>query len=326
MDDYIEKTSPSGVVIRVNTRKRSFLVIKEGQPQVNPLAEKEKSIVHPLANVIFLGSDFELVDVRPEDIGFFKVESGFMHVPFRAISASDIRHLAVETRVDSDLLPARIYFFSNYRVGMLPKKIEGPVFFFLESRVDRESLIRVKTLYPQSRVGVYKHERITKVELNIDTEGLNNPDNLRAVDLVKQGNVVGEISKNPTFLARIYLRKLEWANMRDLPYKMIVTHEDAQNIKAFLEVMIKNDNGVEELETNKAQIKTLDEFYALLSVLLSFSQVKVDAFFEESTIPQSYLAPVQKVLEAQKSLLGPQAQADFFSYLEQKFTTLNSDN
>lgn len=318
IEEYVEKVSDSNTVVRVNAKKGTFLVIREGKPLPNPSA-KTKSIIHRLPSIIFLGTDFDLKDIKLEKVSFFPASDGFLQISFKEPGLSDIRHVMVELGVIADLLPAKVFFYSNYKIGMLPKTIQGAVYFIIESQVDREGLIRLKTVYPQCKIAIYKREKVTKLTSIEQTTVIENFTNVRATDLVKQSGAE-ELAKNPTFLARIYLRKLEWTNMRNLPYKMLLKREDSVNISTFLKVMLKNENNKKELDDNKPSIKTLEEFYNLLTIFLSYDKDAVEEFFSNNEFPTPYKAPLIKVLESQHRQLGKEADEDFFSYVLKKLS------
>jgi len=332
VDEYFQKLSNVGTVLKVNNSKATYLIIKAGLALPNPMVRRA-SIVHEMAKIAFVGPGFDLGDQQTQETSFYEVKSGYMRVPFKVSSMSDVRHLDISTPLDVDMLPARVYHFRNYQAGAMLHRRVRPTYFLVDPHTEKETIIRIKTLYPGSRIILYNNETSKRVDI-LQGKGIKipqNTDTVRAIDMIQKSNI-NDLSLNATFAARVFLRKLEWVNMRNLPFKFILNPEDIQNVLTFIQIMAKNEYEKEELEENKSIIGILERFYQLLLVFLSLDPRRVENFFANSAPPKQFIQPLIKIVQSQYRLRKLEHQAaemqgveHFFSVILEKLRNIEAD-
>ncbi|MDH5718701.1 MAG: hypothetical protein OEZ22_13835 [Spirochaetia bacterium] len=312
--EFLEETTKSGIIIRVNVRKGNYLVFKNNKPIVNSRL-KGRSVIHNLFYVVFLGAEFDLSMNTLDKIGFYQVKSNQIHIPFNIKGLSDIRHLKLPTYIDSETLPAVVSYYKSFNLGLLPRSVSDLQYFVVSEQIDRELLVRLKIQFPKSRVIVFRQERDISVDFaQPEEENASLPGDIRAVDLLNRDDV-GELSKNPVFSSRVYLRKLDFLSMYSLPLKYILNGEDAVHIKTFLEVMLKKIDENADIKRYENEIKELINFYDILGIFLSFQVLKVEQFFDKGLPDRDVLEKLQTVLVSQKRLRaeeGDNARNAFF--------------
>lgn len=296
-EEYIEKISKGNFIIRVNLIKGSYMVFKENEPIINPKS-KTQSIVHELSQVIFLGKEFEMKLVLPDRIGFFDVVGGQVYVPFWIKGTSDVRHIKLPAHIQSDILPVYVYNFQSYHFGSIPASVTGMNYFVVDSRVDREVLIRLKMHFPLSRIIVYRGEQDAMIEPSKENDSGEAEENVRAADMVKS-NESAIFEKNPAFAARVFLRKLEFSKMYELPLRYKLNKESLETILAYLHILNKKSSAKTELRNNINDIENLTKLFEALAPFLSFDIMQVEKIFDTGIPDQKILTSIRDILRFQ---------------------------
>ena len=317
VEDYLEKVSDTGIIIRVNINKGSYMVFKENKPLINPKNTKQ-SIVHEIPQIIFLGKEFDLRVAYQDRLGFFSVNGGQIFIPFWVKGVSDVRHVKLPALIDSNLLPAFIYHFQGFHFGSIPASISGMNYFIVDSRTDREILIRLKMHFPMSRVVVYRGERDALFENLSGEDNSGGFSNVRAVDIAGTDDV-GMLSQNPAFAARVYLRKLDFEKMEKIPYRFPLDSGTIEAILAYLRIMIIKSAEKKDLKPHVEKINELSNTYRLLLPFMSFDVAKVEQSFDQGIPEIQVLKQTRNILKAQSSIhqaeVDPKKQRFFMNVL-----------
>lgn len=112
-------------------------------------------------------------------------------------------------------------------------------------------------------------------------------------------------SENPVFLARIHLRNLELDKVKQLLFDFNLKGEDIIFIRTFLDVMIKNVNNKEELNTNKDKVRVLDEIFRLAVLIINHSEAEFELELEKGLakdVAYMVYALLEKYQEQSKSI------------------------
>ena len=299
-EEHLEKVTDKGYIIRVNLYKGSYMLFKNNAPLANPRS-KTQSIVHDLTQIIFLGKEFDLKKVYPERVGFFDVYGGQIYIPFWIKGVSDVRHVKIPAYVGSDMLPVYIYHFQGFHLGSIPASVGGMNYFVVDSKVDREMLIRIKMHFPLSRIIVYRGETdamatdVTQHDISASNE------NVRASDLVHSEDQ-NALIKNPSFAARVFLRRLEFSRMYDLPVHYRMDRDTIDAIMAYLNIMIKNAPTKPELRQNLHHVEALHSLYSFLEPFLSFDIALVEQSFDRGIPDHEMLAKIRDILRSQMEI------------------------
>jgi len=298
---YIEKKSNSNYIIRVNTTRNTFMVFKDNSPVKN-LKIKSNSIVHELPQVIFLGKEFDLKAIYQDRIGFFDVQSNQIYIPFWVKGVSDVRHVKLPAYIESDMLPVCVYHFNTFHFGSIPISLSGMNYFVVDTRVDREILIRLKMHFPMSRIVVYRGEKDTLLGKNT----VDNYANVRAVDIEQKADV-GFLSNNPAYAARLYLRKLDFEKFETILYKFKLDLNLVLTILSFLHILKERANVSSDLTL---QINNINHFVGILTFMQTVFKNDV-RFLEQRWEEYNF-----DVVMSQKLLSFIQAQKNFYHDLD----------
>jgi len=310
MEDYIEKVTAKGIIIRVNTQKNTYMLFKDNESIKNPRS-KTQSIVHELPQVIFLGKEFEIRMSVSERIGFFEVIGGQIYIPFWIKGLSDVRHIKLPAYVDSDILPIYVYHFQAFHVGSIPVFASGMNYFVVESRIDREMLIRLKMNFPTSRVIIYRGEKDSFVDshfsVNDDAVKIGST---RATDLVESEDST-YLEKNPSFAARVHLRRLHFEKVYEIPELYQLKKDDMDIILGYLRVLRKKSEDQKDIRQNLDKIDELIELFIVLTPIFTYEISEVERLFDGGI-------PTQKILVKIKSILKCQVELNKISHDEKK--------
>lgn len=301
IDEYIEKKTPKGILLRINSKKNTYMIFKNNESLKNPRS-KTQSIVHELPQVIFLGKEFEIKMSASDRIGFFDVVGGQIYIPFWLKSMSDIRHIKLPAFVDSDLLPVYVYHFQSFQVGSIPVFASGINYFVVEAQIDREMLIRLKMNFPTSRVIIYRGEKDTFYDTNFAiNEDAAKVNVTRATDLVEADDS-SYLSQNPSFAARIYLRRMHLEKVYEIPELFLLKKTDIEIILGYLRIMQKKGNQNNEIRQNIDEIEALIELFIALDSIFSYNDTEVENMFKDKTFKQSLLLRLRKIVKNQMEI------------------------
>jgi hypothetical protein len=300
VEDYIERVTQNGIVIRVNTQKNTYMLFKNNESIKNPRS-KNQSIIHELPQVIFLGKEFEIRMSVSERIGFFEVHSGQVYIPFWIKGLSDVRHIKLPAFIDSDLLPVYVYHFQTFHVSSIPVFANGMNYFVVESRIDREMLIRLKMNFPTSRVIIYRGEKDSFLDGFSLSDEAAKIGTTRATDLLESEDD-GYLEKNPSFAARVHLRRLHFEKVYEIPEQYQLKKDDMDVILGYLRVIRKKSSEQKEIRQNIVIIDELIELFVVLTPIFTYEISEVERLFDGGIPSQSLLIKIKKILKCQIEL------------------------
>lgn len=315
-EDFIEKTSPSGYVVRVNLKRGTFIVVgPEGQPLSVNRSGRESQI-HSLTHVVFLGDHFEFPDTAIDRVGFYRVDRSYMIIPFQEADTSDVRHAYVPMPLyNVDMLPAFVARFKGHWPGPLPPVGEGERYFIAEDSIERKDIVRIKGKFPFSRVIVFRPEEAAPIRIEELENGQGSQKALRAADYSAANNVV-QFAGNPVFAARVFLRKLDWNRMYALPLYGKIRYEDMRLIISFVQTMITKAQSSPELSSHQSDLLDLAMFYQGLDIIYRFEMSAVREWKERNGEKSPELIKkVFRSVEAQAGFFekeGADKEAEFF--------------
>jgi hypothetical protein len=300
-DDYIEKNTPMGFILRVNSKKNTYMIFRDNESLKNPRS-RTQSIIHELPQVVFLGKEFEIRMSASERIGFFEVINGQIYIPFWVKGMSDVRHVKLPAYIDCDYLPVYLYQFQVFHVGSIPIFASSLNYFVVESRIDRELLVRLKMNFPTSRIIIYKGEKDSILPDDLSNVNRSaNSDNTRATDLVESEDK-SYIDTNPSFAARIYLRRLHFEKVSEIPEIYDLSLNDLEVILGYLRVMRKKASDQNDLKVNLKKIDELIELFIFLTPMFTLEIRQVEKLFDEGIPSQFLLRKMKKILKSQTEI------------------------
>lgn len=300
-EDYIEKVTPNGVVIRVNSRKNTYMLFRNNEPIKNPRSNTQ-SIIHELPQIIFLGKEFEIRSSISERIKFFEVIGGQIYIPFWVTGMSDVRHVKLPALVDSDLLPVYVHQFQAFHVGSIPILASGVNYFVVESKIDREMLIRLKMNFPTSRVIIYRGEKDSIYDTFAgEREDASKAKTTRASDLMESEDS-NFLTQNPSFAARVFLRRMHLDKIYEIPELYAVKTNDLEMILGYLRVMRKKADEQSDIKQNLEKIDDLIDLFLILAPIFSYDIRDVERIFDAGIPKQHVLVRLKKILKSQSEI------------------------
>lgn len=230
---------------------------------------------HPLPEVIFVGDllGASHSTAAPEPV-LFPVKKGRLLIPYGGLAGGESSRLGLPCPPDVDQFPAVVRGVSSVRDLLAgPPSPTKMRFIVVDDSVPRIDLITLKVKQAQAQVLVVHAPEAAVV---------GKPDHrkVRASDLLSTGQGDEELQQNPVFMARVHLRNLELPRVRDLLVEFEMSGEEVQFIRTFLQLMIRNDRGLEDLKAARNELAHIDELYRVAEVLISGDRPAFDRELE----------------------------------------------
>ena len=328
LSEYSEQRFEDGSIIRVNEVKETYIVIKNGTPLVNPFADG-KSIINELPKVIFLGADFDLSRHNIGQVNFFPVAKGAIRIDFDLKTLSDVRHLGLQSPMQVGRLPCLIHHIPNVVASSVPRGFKGLPCFIVDSNVKKEVGIRLRALYPDSKVVILGIEKEIMIQHSVVQAKVSEADASHMVADDFQRDDYNELSSNPVFAARAYFRELDWKKLSSIPYNFKLEIEDVNSIVASIKVMLGKADQKEDIKKNVQALRTVSDFYNLLSFYLSLDKDTVEFSLAGGGPPRAYIPALIKAIEAQTDFRKPienSVESEFFSFVLGKLKSISADS
>lgn len=332
LSEYSEQRFKDGSIIRVNEARGTYIVIKDGAPLVNPFGDG-KSIINEFPKVIFLGANFDLSMHSIGRVNFFPVVSGVMRIDFGLKTLSDVRHLGLQSPMQVDRLPCLVHHIPNVTGSSAPRGFKGLFYFLVDPNASKEVSIRLRALYPDSKVVIVGIESETMIQHSVHSVVQAKASEADASHMVaadsSQRDGHNELSNNPTFAARTYFRELDWKKLSNIPYNFKLEIEDVSSIVTSIKVMLGKVDQKEDIKKNEKALRTVSDFYNLLSFYLSLDKDTVEFSLAGGGPPRSYVPALIKAIEAQINFRKPienSVESEFFSFVLGKLKSISTDN
>jgi hypothetical protein len=267
LDQYIEEKTPKGYTLKILVKKGAFLVFDRTGAAVYGDAAGMK-VLHRIPVIAFLGSSFTVRNRRVSDFTLCKVSKGKIVVPFYVSGDRDMRYLLVDATEPVDLMPVRITFIPS--VAFIAREVEAgarPDVIVVDNDFSANDLIVIKNRVPTARVfmtnEVIKAGITSQREIRTDIDEISD----RAIDELETLNL-NVMSTNPVFLARVHLRQLDLAKVKQLLLDFDMTSSDAGFILTFIDSMLQKMSEDPLLATQEQKLVELHEDFLFYSAIL----------------------------------------------------------
>ena len=221
-----------------------------------------------VTGVVFLGTGVQPL-VSEEGLSLLPVRARSIAVPYRVGGDGERKLLQLNVRVMTDQFPVHVRHFSDVR-GFLRDL----------SEVDRKNY-RIVIIGPDvpriDSMGVrvaFPHARIFQAKSSAETVPPV-PARVRAADLIDRPGM-DHVSRNPVYMARVLLRRLDYAGMERLPVDYDLSSQDVEFVRAFIDVMYRNDTKNPELSRQHERIGKLSDFYRLIDLVIRKDREGID--------------------------------------------------
>lgn len=221
-----------------------------------------------VTGVVFLGAGVQPL-VSDEGLSLLPVRARSIAVPYRVGGEGERKLLQLNVRVMTDQFPVLVRHFSDVR-GFLRDLSDGDRrnyrIVIIGPDVPRIDSMGVRVAFP--------HARIFQAKSNAEPAPPV-PARVRAADLIDRPGM-DHVSRNPVYMARVLLRRLDYAGMERLPVDYDLSSQDVEFVRAFIDVMYKNDTKNPELSRQHERIGKLSDFYRLIDLVIRKDREGID--------------------------------------------------
>ncbi len=289
MSELKEFRTPGGYFILVDESTLSCGVYR-GQVE-NVSSEQIRGSGVQVTGVVFLGAGVQPL-LASEGLSLLPVRGRSIAVPYRVGDEGDRHHLQLSVRVVTDQFPVYVRHFDNVRgflrdIGDDERKIYR--ILILGPDVQRIDAMGVRVAFPRGRIFQARGNAEAPPPL---------PARVRAVDLVDRHGM-DHVSQNPVYMARVLLRRLDFAGMERLPVDYDLSSEDVAFIRAFLDIMYRNETQNPELVKQHERIGKLSDFYRMVDLIIRKDREGIDQEVEQG-IPEDVASRLLPFLRKQR--------------------------
>lgn len=286
-----EFRTPAGYFLVVNDEDLTCGVFRGEVGNVTP--ELIRSTGLTVTGVAFLGQD-----VRPtttqEGLTVLATRAGAIYVPY-VISdpggrPSEKKGIQLSVKVATDQFPVYVHHFRSAREFVQGLDARAKQFYrivMMGGDIPRIDVMGVRVALPHARIYQTRPSAAAPEQ---------DRSSVRAADLLEQPG--GDaMAKNPVYMARVLLRRLDFSGMERLPLNFDLNSQDLEFIRTFLGVMLRNEHGSEELTRHRSGIQQLIVLYDLVAVVLSRDRGRLEEALTAGISPeltQKVLPVVQK--------------------------------
>lgn len=268
----VELTTEAGYLIKVKPARRTAIVYIGNEPEVIQTPRKQ-TMEQPAPFVLFIGPDFRM-ELPAGRLALVENRRGRLAIPYMLRSSSERKILTISCASQADQFPCQVQHYEAVR-QFVAREGEGHPYRFIvvEQSVPRIDMVTLKVKNPDARILILRQEerqpRKTAAELDHER--------MRATDLAAAGGGRA-YAANPVFNARIHLRNLNLDQVKLLLIESSMGAEEIQFVRTFLQIMIRNEQGKEELVGARPELERLDELYRLAALVIGGD---VDGFEQE---------------------------------------------
>ncbi len=259
-EDYEERTR-GGYLVKIKPARLVCIVFIQNKPETSAL---DKSMEQPIPAIVFIGKHFKL-GLPAGDISLVPSRAGKLVVPYGLTTAPGQKNLSLSCGSASDQFPVLVKQYESPRQFLSGEGSGHPFrYLVLDQSVARLDMVTLKVKNPEAQILIVQENKSP----GFQPEKKVNTDTVRATDLVEEGGA-GELSRNPVFMARLYLRNLNLDQVRQLLLDFDLRAEEVEFIRTFLQIMIKNEHNKQELAMFRDQLEILNDLYRLCGIILS---------------------------------------------------------
>ncbi|HNX60943.1 MAG TPA: hypothetical protein PKK43_17715, partial [Spirochaetota bacterium] len=243
-----------------------------------------------------------------------KVSKGKIVVPFYVSGDRDMRYLLVDTIEPVDMMPVRIVFISS--VSLIAREVESgakPDVIMVDKEFNENDLVVVKNRVPTARV--FLADEVIKAGITSQREfrASEEPEGERAVDMLDTVNL-NVMSNNPVFLARVHLRQLDLAKVKQLLLDFDMSASDAGFILTFIDTMMKKINDDPLIATQESKLSELHEDFMFYTALLGKKKEEVASIINAISDSRKFSSFMTLIAKARSMCINQNDMLDITEY------------
>lgn len=294
--NYIETTSPRGILIKVLLDKGQFLAFThEGKPIY---ADEAKSkILHKVMFIVFIGEDFQIKTPLNQEFSFLKIVKEKITIPYIDQSGNSQKYLFIDYSGELDLIPIKLMAFKD--TSTLVREVEAiskPDFIVVDRQIKKNDVIVIKNRYFNTRI-ILAEEKNKENQSTRMEDKINQWSSTRATEVIEEINI-NMMSNNPVFLARVHLRELNFSKVNQLLLDFDLSPIETEYIISFINTMLEKENSEDDIKKNAAKLETIRNSLQFYAALLSKSRDEVQKMIKnlsDPTMLASFTTLVAKV-------------------------------
>ena len=301
MGKKIEFQTQNGFHLTVDEETLSCDILREisSADQESPHLEQVRLSGVKVTGILFLGEG-----VRPGVAGdglvLLPVENRSVSIPYKigkSVSPQTAKKkIVLPVRALTDAFPVYIQHVADvhtYLRDVAEAERRRIRIVVIGPDVSRIDVTGVRVGFPHARI--YHEEYRTAEVPTVPVQG-------RAADVVGQEGLE-HAGKNPVYMARVLLRRFDYAGMEHLPVDYDLSHHDLEFIRAFIDTMYKNESNNPELATQHQKLGDLASFYTIVDLVVRLDRQGIDAVLEAG-IPDILSKKLYPFIQKQRQRAG----------------------
>ncbi len=277
--EYIEENTPSGITLKILIKKWHFIAFDKSGGVIYA-DEADAKVLHKIPVLIFLGKKFSIVKNSNAELAFFKIMKGEVVIPYTCLVSNERRYLFIEREEPLDLIPFRIREFHD--VALLVREKESgfvPDYIFIDHDISDEDCLVVNNRYPNAIV-IQADDDDQSKGIRVKDGHIYESQPGRAADVLNEKNL-NIMSNNPVFLARIHLREMALSKVNQLLLDFDISSLEADYMLKFIENMIENGDGRDDIEQNKSKLEALKDSFLFYIFLVNKNEDEIQRMINE---------------------------------------------
>lgn len=232
-------------------------------------------------HMAFIGKKIHLVK-GPGRYILADIAGGKLRIKYNHGSPPVARTIGLQCSSLSDQFPVHIIHYDTVK-QFIAKELSGHGYryFVLDTDSQRIDMVALKAKNPDARIVILKppEELVGPARTSKDIAA----EKTRAIDLAGQGKAD---SKNPVFMARIFLRKLELQKVRDLIVHSRMTAEEIGFVHTFISLMVANQANKSELKAAKNELVLLEQLFKIGGIVVAGDRQAFEGCIAAGPLPE----------------------------------------
>lgn len=293
-DGLIEFRTLAGYYIVVDEPTLSCAVYR-GKIETVTVEQVQKSDIQ-VPVIVFIGSHVRPM-VDEDGLVLLPVDSSKILVRYWAGSEASRKKgkekaLQLKPKVLTDQFPVMIFWYADTRIFLDQinnRNRNRYKILVMGADVPSVDGVGLRAALPMSRI--FQSSNYESVSEKI-------PEKVRADDLIQRSGI-GQVAQNPVYMARVLLRRLDFAGVAQLAVDLDIVPRDVEFIAAFLETMYKNETRNPELEKYKVPIGDLRHFFSIVQLVFNRDRIGIDHELDAgvNSVVAGYLMPFLEKLQ-----------------------------
>ncbi|MFN3603412.1 MAG: hypothetical protein ACK4UJ_01745 [Leptonema sp. (in: bacteria)] len=269
MKEILQKTH-NNLNYYISLREKKFITIQDNFLDEEEVKNKILRSGRAFPFIIFVGQEILPQVDEFNTVHLLPVKKGVVELYYRIKNVDKTFRVFINIKFLLDFFPVYVRYVSNLKLeyNILQKEFKNQFDMIVySSSLSRLDILNLRIILPKAKY-------VLAGTFEIESGSREDWEHYRITDIAQK---VGEdyLTKNPVYAARLFLRKLDFDKMYELPFLFHLTSEELNVIRTFLQIMLENKHNSKELTLNKENISHLKLYYDFIQNLnlKQFSQL-----------------------------------------------------